>query len=77
MRRALLVIICWQHIDMPPYAWQKKARQPFPPIWPDGARGPVAPPPVKESLRLFEQRIEREQRAVRRRMETNVEQMFV
>ena len=35
-----------------------------------------APPPVKESRRLFEQRIEREQRAVRQRMETNVEQMF-
>jgi hypothetical protein len=32
--------------------------------------------PVKESWRLFDQRIEREQRAVRQRMETNVERMF-
>jgi hypothetical protein len=30
------------------------------------------PPPVKESMRLFEQRIDREQRAVRQRMETKV-----
>jgi hypothetical protein len=35
-----------------------------------------APPPVKESWRLFDQRIEREERAVRQRMETNVERMF-
>jgi hypothetical protein len=35
-----------------------------------------APPPVKESMRLFQQRIEREQRALRQRMETNVERMF-
>jgi len=35
-----------------------------------------APPPVKESMRLFEQRIDREQRAVRQRTETNVERMF-
>jgi hypothetical protein len=69
MRLALLVIICRQHIDMPPYA-------PPPPSGRMGAGPGQAPPPVKESLRLFEQRIEREQRAVRRRMETNVEQMF-
>jgi hypothetical protein len=35
-----------------------------------------APTPVKESWRLFEQRVDREQRAVRQRMETTVERMF-
>ena len=35
-----------------------------------------APSPVKESMRLFEQRIEREQRAERHLMETDIGQMF-